>query len=61
MNERDQAVIEEGRLVHACPVNGSGVTGCCGKTLYEIPVTDRVTQNRHQVTCTDRENGSAER
>jgi len=38
-------------LTHACPPDGSGVMPCCGKTPFEVPPTDRITQDPNLVTC----------
>ncbi len=37
--------------VHACPVDGSGITGCCGRVPFELPRTDRMTRDPDAVTC----------
>jgi len=36
-------------VVHACP--NEAVTSCCGRTLFELPPTDRVTGDSGTVTC----------
>jgi hypothetical protein len=38
-------------VVHLCPSPGSGVTGCCGKTPFELPRSDRMTLHLGTVTC----------
>lgn len=38
--------------VHACPPEGEAVTPCCGVTPFELPRTDRLTQEPAEVTCT---------
>ncbi|MDX2846434.1 hypothetical protein PV377_47335 [Streptomyces ipomoeae] len=38
--------------VHACPVDGTGITGCCGRVPFELPRTDRMTRDPDAVTCT---------
>lgn len=30
------------RVTHRCPLPGSGVMPCCGKTPFEVPPTDRM-------------------
>jgi hypothetical protein len=36
---------------HQCPPVGSGLTPCCGMTPFELPRTDRMTENPSLVTC----------
>lgn len=36
---------------HACPPEGSGVTPCCDRTPFELPMTDRMTLDPSLVTC----------
>lgn len=38
-------------ITHLCPEVGSGVTGCCGRTPFELPQTDRLTLDSVAVTC----------
>lgn len=43
---------EEGpETIHACPLKGSGITPCCGKTPFELPPSDRLTTHQELVTC----------
>lgn len=37
--------------VHACPPDGSQVTPCCGESPFDLPRTDRITEDSEQVTC----------
>jgi hypothetical protein len=37
--------------VHACPPDGSRVTPCCGESPFDLPRTDRITEDPAQVTC----------
>lgn len=37
--------------VHGCPLDGSGVTPCCGRTPFELPRTDRMATDSTPVTC----------
>lgn len=39
-------------LTHMCPVDGDGLTGCCYRTPFELPVSDRLTTHPDYVTCT---------
>lgn len=39
---------------HACPPDGSGLTPCCGRTPFELPRTDRITNDPEHVTCVPR-------
>lgn len=49
---RAPMVDEQGRvLVHACPPEGSGLTPCCGRTPFELPRDERLTQYGPLVTC----------
>jgi hypothetical protein len=43
--DRDRSV------VHLCHTSKSGLTSCCHKTPYELPVTDRLTHDPGLVTC----------
>ncbi|MEU4256297.1 hypothetical protein AB0B42_00545 [Streptomyces fradiae] len=36
---------------HACPPDGSGLTPCCGRTPFELPLGDRISSET--VTCTE--------
>lgn len=38
-------------IVHACPPDGSGLTPCCGRTPFELPLGDRISSEA-PVTCT---------
>lgn len=40
------------QLVHACPTSDDGVTSCCGRLTFELPLTDRMTLDAGLVTCT---------
>ncbi|MCZ4602953.1 hypothetical protein O3S80_04030 [Streptomyces sp. Lzd4kr] len=37
-------------VVHACPPDGSGLTPCCGRTPFELPLSDRIS-SEVPVTC----------
>jgi hypothetical protein len=37
-------------VTHACPSEG-GLTPCCGKTPFELPGTDRITEDPERATC----------
>lgn len=37
--------------VHACPPDGSGLTPCCGRTPFELPLGDRISSEA-PTTCT---------
>lgn len=39
-------------VVHACPLDGSGLTPCCQRTPFELPRDDRMTSESGNVTCT---------
>jgi hypothetical protein len=41
-------------IVHHCPLDGCGVTPCCGMTPFELPRTDRMTSDPSLVTCHSR-------
>lgn len=36
--------------IHACPPDGSGLTPCCGRTPFELPLSDRISSET--ATCT---------
>lgn len=36
---------------HRCPPEGSGVMPCCNRTPFEVPSTDRITDDPERVTC----------
>jgi hypothetical protein len=38
-------------VVHACPEGTSGVTGCCGRTPFELNRWSRMTTDPASVTC----------
>jgi hypothetical protein len=38
-------------VVHEAPEDGRTVTACCGRTPFELPLTDRMTTQQHKVTC----------
>jgi hypothetical protein len=45
----DQAMIE---IVHRCPLEGEGLTPCCGRTPFELdPWGSRMTLDDSLVTC----------
>lgn len=37
--------------VHASPLPGHGLTPCCKRTVFELPRTDRLTNDVTKVTC----------
>jgi len=37
-------------VVHGCPPDGSGLTPCCGRTPFELPLGDRISSEA-PVTC----------
>ncbi|MCX4885909.1 hypothetical protein [Streptomyces sp. NBC_00847] len=37
-------------IVHGCPPDGSGLTPCCGRTPFELPLGDRISSEA-PVTC----------
>lgn len=41
-------------VVHRSPMSGSRVMPCCGRTLFEVAMTDRMTIDEKQVTCSTR-------
>lgn len=38
-------------VTHTCPKNGKITAPCCGKTLFELPRTDKMTLHPERVTC----------
>lgn len=44
----------EAEVVHGCPPDGSGLTPCCGRTPFELPLTDRISSEA-PVTCPGKE------
>lgn len=40
-----------GETTHACPADGAAVTPCCGRSPFELPMTDRMTLDPALVTC----------
>jgi hypothetical protein len=40
-----------GEVVHACPEGTGGVTGCCGRTPFELDRMSRMTVDPALVTC----------
>lgn len=45
-----QPTDERPEVVHGCPPDGSGLTPCCGRTPFELPLTDRISSEA-PVTC----------
>lgn len=41
-------------VVHGCPPDGSGLTPCCGRTPFELPLGDRISSEA-PTTCTGSE------
>ena len=37
--------------IHLCPIDGSGLMRCCGRTPFEVKLTDRITNDENIVTC----------
>lgn len=42
---------------HACPTQSVGVVPCCGRVVFELPTSDRITEDPALVTCTGRRLG----
>ncbi|MEU1071885.1 MULTISPECIES: HIT domain-containing protein [unclassified Streptomyces] len=42
---------DQPETVHACPPDGSGLLPCCQRTPFEVPRTDRITEDPAAVTC----------
>ena len=40
-----------GETTHLCPPGDSALTPCCGKSPFELPKTDRLTEDPKLVTC----------
>jgi len=38
-------------VVHDCPRRGEQVTLCCGKSPFDLPRTDRLTEDPALITC----------
>ena len=36
---------------HLAPPPDHGHTPCCGRTVYELPIGDRLTNSAEKVTC----------
>lgn len=45
------AGVSQPEIVHSCPPDGSGLTPCCGRTPFELPLGDRISSEA-LVTCT---------
>ncbi len=43
--------VPSAEVVHRCPYPGTGVTPCCGRTPFELPLTDRLTLSHEDTTC----------
>lgn len=57
LNRRPQVIhhrLEDLYTVHRCPPTGSGLMPCCGRTPFEVPLTDKMTEDARLVTCKDR-------
>lgn len=46
-----RGLVELAAVTHHGPPTGVGLTGCCGKTPFELPRSDRLTVNGEDVTC----------
>lgn len=42
--------VERAEIIHALPPVGSGLTPCCGRTPFELPLTDRIS-SEVPITC----------
>jgi len=38
-------------MLHLCPTVDSDIMPCCGKTLFEVPRSARLTKDPKLVTC----------
>ena len=38
-------------VTHKVPAEGDGVTPCCGRTVFELPQGDRISNDDKLVTC----------
>jgi hypothetical protein len=38
-------------VTHRCPIGDANDTPCCGRIIFELPRTDRITEDAEQVTC----------
>lgn len=38
-------------VVHVCPLGDDALTTCCGKTVFELPRSDRITAVPGMATC----------
>lgn len=47
---QQQPDIETPEVIHGCPPDGSGLTPCCGRTPFELPLGDRISSEA-PVTC----------
>jgi hypothetical protein len=45
------AVSRASEVVHAAPVDGLTFTGCCDRTVLELPRHDRISCDPNQVSC----------
>ncbi|MGI8667924.1 MAG: hypothetical protein ACR2N4_18155 [Jatrophihabitans sp.] len=41
----------EREVVHAAPAHGLSFTGCCDRTLFELPPSERISSDPARVTC----------
>jgi hypothetical protein len=39
------------KVTHQCPPDGGGLMPCCELTPFEVPRTDRITEDPALVTC----------
>lgn len=40
-----------GEVTHLCPPGDEGFTPCCDRTPFELPRSDRITEDVSLVTC----------
>jgi hypothetical protein len=51
MTDRQQLREARAEVTHRCPLVDGGLMPCCGLTPFEVPCTDRITENPALVTC----------
>ncbi|MEU4348280.1 hypothetical protein [Streptomyces sp. NPDC023838] len=53
MADEEERPAPDPEVVHGCPPDGSGLTPCCGRTPFELPLTDRISSEA-PTTCPGR-------
>jgi len=51
MTDQTETAGARDEVTHRCPIGDDGWTPCCDRTPFELPRTDRITEDPALVTC----------